>query len=159
MFERFLFLFTVVLICSGCTTLPEKEEQSQPPSSVQSSQPAIKTPRKISFAPTYVSTEADTYFDAVEIYDSSPKASQGVYHCQGLVYVIVCIDTNKEKIKYLEGTAMLRTVALLRKYYPELPPKFNIRNRVVEKLLDDETGRYRYATVYREKDIKRKLKK
>ena len=88
--------------------------------------------------------------------DSSPKASQGLYRYEGLVFVIVCIDTNREKLQYLEGSAMLRTAAILRKHYPGLPPTYHIRNRLVEKTFDDDTGVYRYATVYREKDIKRK---
>jgi len=73
--------------------------------------------------------------------------------------VIVVIDTNKEPIKYLEGTAMLRAMALLREKYPSLPPQFRIRNRQVEKMLDDETGIYRYAIACREADIKAKLEK
>ncbi len=182
MLEKVLSVLALILVCSGCATLTEKETPApiDSPASSQKSAPAqtdspapsqktapvpsaksspTPTSQKKLFAPTFTSTEADTYFDAVEIYDSSPQAPQGVYHYQGLVFVIVCIDTNKEKIKYLEGTAMLRTVAFLRERYPDLPPKFRIRNRVVEKILDDETGIYRYATVYREKDIRRKLKK
>jgi|GEM_PF-6881802 len=158
MSEKVFFALALILVCSGCAILPEKEKPAAVSSGTASPAP-VQTPRKKLFAPTYVSAESDPYFDAVEIYDSSPQASQGVYHHQGLVYVIVCIDTNKEQIEYLEGTAMLRTAALLRDVYPGLPPKFHIRNRVVEKKLDDDTGIYRYATVYREQDILRKLKK
>ncbi|MBQ6471013.1 MAG: hypothetical protein IJJ33_03435 [Victivallales bacterium] len=107
------------------------------------------------FAPTYRSDAEDKYFDAMEIYESSPSAPQGVYHWQGLVYVIVTIDTNKEKLKYLEGTAMLRVQSLLCGDYQFLPRNFTLRNRVLEKGLDDETGVYRYAVVFRERDIRK----
>ena len=93
------------------------------------------------------------------MFSTVATVSQGVYHYDGLIFVIICIDTNKENIEYLEGTAMLRTVALLRQHYPALPAKFHIRNRIVEKYQDYDTGIYRYATAYREKDIMRKLRK
>ena len=54
---------------------------------------------------------------------------------------------------------MLRTADLLRKHYPGLPYKFRIRNRIVEKTHDYDSGIYRYATAYREKDIKKKIRK
>ena len=73
--------------------------------------------------------------------------------------MIVVIDTNQEKIRYLEGTAMLRATALLREKYPRLPPQFRLRNRVVEKELDDDTGIYRYALVYRLTDIEKAIGK
>ena len=158
MSEKVFFALALILVCCGCAVLPEKEESAPVSSGAVAPAPA-DTPRKNLFAPTYVSSESDTYFDAGEIYDSSSPAPQGVYHHQGLVFVVVCIDTNKEQIEYLEGTAMLRTAALLREVYPGLPPKFHIRNRVVEKKLDDDTGIYRYAAVYREQDVLRKLKK
>jgi len=189
MVEKICFMLILVLSCSGCETLPEKQDQPAEPVVVSSSgseaatpaEPAESSPvpevttapaaleqaapeqkeppRPVPFAPTYTSSEEDPYSDALEIYESSPKASQGVYKYNGLVFVIVCIDTNKEEIRYLEGTAMLRTVVLLRERYPGLPPKFRIRNRVVEKDLDDDTGIYRYATACRESDILQKLKK
>ena len=152
------FIFCLIFIGCGCSTVMEKEE-TVPGSSVGPSSISSGSVQKQSFVPTYISTESDQYYDAVEIYDSSPQASQGVYRCQGLVYVIVCIDTNRETIEYLEGTAMLRVVALLREYYPGLPPEFRIRSRVVEKRFDEDTGIYRYAVVYRERDIQRKLTK
>ena len=154
MFEKILFLFALLLVCSGCSTLSVTQEDEH----IDSSAKDIQI-QKIVFSPTYKSDESDKYYDAIEIYDSSPKAAQGVYHYDGLIFVIICIDTNKENIEYLEGTAMLRTVALLRQHYPALPAKFHIRNRIVEKYQDYDTGIYRYATAYREKDIMRKLRK
>ena len=151
MFGKFVFLFMFILICSGCSSLLKTDAAKSPTPSVPPT-----TAKQIIFAPTYKSSNADRFHDAIEIYDSSPKASQGLYRYEGLVFVIVCIDTNREKLQYLEGTSMLRTAAILRKHYPGLPPTYHIRNRLVEKTFDDDTGVYRYATVYREKDIKRK---
>ena len=153
-----LFLFALLLACSGCSALSETQADKYATLPRSSSAQNVQV-QKIAFSPTYQSDEADKYYDAIEIYDSSPKAAQGVYHYDGLIFVIICIDTNKESIEYLEGTAMLRTVALLRQHYPALPAKFHIRNRIVEKYQDYDTGIYRYATAYREKDIMRKLRK
>ena len=157
MFEKILFLFALLLVCSGCSTLSVTQKDKHTASPYVSSAKDIQI-QKIVFSPTYKSDEADKYYDAIEIYDSSPKAAQGVYHYDGLIFVIICIDTNKENIEYLEGTAMLRTAAILREHYQGLPPTYHIRSRRVEKTYDDDTGIYRYATVCREKDIKRKLK-
>ena len=155
--QKILFLLIFLLFCSGCSTLTETKEGKH----ITPAAATGKTirPQNTNFAPAYKSDETDKYHDAVEIYDSSPKASQGVYRYDGLVFVIICIDTNKENIAYLEGTAMLRTADLLRKHYPGLPYQFRIRNRIVEKTHDYDSGIYRYATAYREKDIERKIKK
>ena len=157
MLVKILFLFVCLLLLNGCFTFQATKENKDTTSAVHGE---IKVKKQaVVFAPTFKSAEADKYYDAVEIYDSSPKASQGLYRYDGLVFVIICIDTNKENITYLEGTAMLRTVAMLKKHYPGLPTHFQIRNKLVEKLHDDETDTYRYATAYREKDIKRKIGK
>ena len=111
--------------------------------------------RTIPFSPTFKSKLEDAYPDAFDIYDSSPRASQGVYRCSGLVFVIVVIDTRREQLEYVEGTAMLRAKALVREAFPTLPSYFKARSRLVEKELDDDTGIYRYALVFRERDIKR----
>lgn len=121
--------------------------------------PVSKTVKSGVFMPTFQSPAEDKYHDAGEIYDSAAKVPQGLYHHDGLVFVIICIDTGKENIEYPEGTAMLRTVAMLREHYTGLPQKFYIRHRVLEKEFDEDTGIYRYATVYREKDITRKIRK
>ena len=67
--------------------------------------------------------------------------------------MIVEIDTEREGIRYPEGTAMLRTISLLRGKYPKLPEKFTIPSRLMEKRTDDESGMYRYATAWRLSDI------
>lgn len=153
MSEKTVVLLVLVLLCCGCSSLTEKSGNRNIAAS-DVSVPVVKT---VAFAPSYKSTAEDKFHDAVEIYDSSPKASQGVYRYENLIFVIVCIDTNKEDIEYLEGTAMLRAAALLRRYYPELPQRFRVRSRIVEKGDEDDSGIYRYAAVYREKDIKRLL--
>ena len=157
MLGKILLLFVFILFCSGCATISETKDEKHITPTISTAKNSI--PSYILFSPTYKSDETDKYHDAVEIYDSSPKASQGVYRYDGLVFVIICIDTNKENIAYLEGTAMLRTADLLRKHYSGLPYQFRIRNRIVEKTHDYDSGIYRYATAYREKDIERKIKK
>lgn len=159
MIKTFTVCLGILLICSGCRSLTPSKSNMQ--SLDKQKMPAAKiAPRKhMDFKPQYLSELTDKYPDAINIYDSSPKASQGVYQHEGLVFVVVEIDTNKESIKYLEGTAMLRVIALLRKKYPTLPSQFSIRNRLIEKRHDDETGLYRYAVAYKEADIKAKLDK
>lgn len=160
MIKIMTIFFSIVFVCSGC------QLSAPPQSNIQSIDKQIVpaaaniAPRKhVDFEPQYQSELTDKYPDAINIYDSSPKPSQGVYLHEGLVFVVVVIDTNKESIKYLEGTAMLRVIALLREKYPTLPPQFRIRSRLVEKIHDDETGFYRYAVAYKEADIKAKLEK
>lgn len=111
------------------------------------------------FLPAYQGAPEAQYTEAGEIYDSSPAAAQGVYRHDSLVYVIVVINTNREKIKYLEGTAMLRAAALLRQRYPQLSAQFRLKGRVMEEKLDDDTGIYRYALVYRLADIEKAIGK
>ena len=153
----------VPLLLSGCETVPPPSgvplitvvpvQESAAPATQQVAQVIVSSP--VRFAPTHISKQTDAYADAGKIYDSSPSADQGVYQHGDLVFVIVVIDTQREKIKHLEGTAMLRTVALLRQKFPKLPAEFNVRNRLLEKDLDDDTGIYRYATVQRLADIER----
>ena len=157
MFLKISVLLLFIFFCNGCSTV-SKNEACKSPAEVSRTQEK-KRMQNIIFAPAYKPDESDKYYAAAEIYDSSPKASQGLYRYEGLVFVIICIDTNEENIKYLEGSAMLRTADLLRTHYPGLPARFHIRNKLVEKSNNLDTGIYRYATVYREKDIIRKLKK
>ena len=151
------------MACTGCVSA--SNEHSSVVDSASSNALSVKHEAKTekvdskavksAFAPTYQSDEDDKYHDAIEIYESSPSAPQGIYHWQGLVYVIVTIDTQRESIPYLEGTAMLRVKALLQKEFPSLPTEFNIRNRLVEKGLDDDAGIYRYAVAFRLSDIRK----
>lgn len=165
---KILLLITVCWMLVGCAGAGRSTENPSSGVSSDATDPAVSSAveskpvktaagalKPIPFAPTYQATPEEQYAEARRIYDSSPAAAQGVYRHDTLVYVIVVIDTNQEKIKYLEGTAMLRSVALLRRKYPQLPPQFRVRNRVVENELDDETGIYRYALVYRSTDIEK----
>ena len=179
---RFLLILscTILILCSGCASISSAptstpDSTKDVPVGTQESVKDDKTAHtkeaeekrmaeekakaaeaaKLVFAPTYQSTEDDIYYDAMEIYDSSPTAPQGVYLYQGLVYVIVTIDTNKEKIQYLEGTAMLRVKALLQNKFPSLPENYRLRNKLMEKEFDDDSGIYRYAVVFRLNDIKK----
>lgn len=164
------------MMLTGCATLSNKqtaagnqtttlssgqEAHKSPVATSEQESPKNSVPKVViqKIAPTYKSDEDDAYYDATEIYDSSPAAAQGVYSYQGLVFVIVVIDTNKENIRYLEGTALLRVKELLRGEFPSLPANFNLRSRVLEKGLDDDTGFYRYAVVFRQSDIMKLLEK
>ncbi len=155
---------TVTTTVSGNQTTTPSSEQEAPKSPVAKSEqesPEKPAPKVViqKFAPTYKSTEEDIYDDATEIYDSSPSAAQGVYSYQGLVFVIVVIDTNKEKILFLEETALLRAKVLLKRKFPLLPASFVLDNRQMENDLDDDTGIYRYAVVFRQSDIMKLLEK
>jgi len=160
MIKILIVFLGIILACSGCQASTPSQSDIQSIDKQAKPAAAYVAPAKhVDFKPQYHSELADKYSDALNIYNSSPKASQGVYLHEGLVFVIVVIDTNKELIKYLEGTAMLRVTALLRKKYPTLPPKFRIENRLVEKRHERKAGIYRYAIACRESDIKAKLEK
>ena len=146
-------LFAASAMCQGCESAPGAEADGVAPPAPAVVAPAA--PRFGAFAPTFRTAAADAYPEACEIYDSSPRASQGVYRHSGLLFVVVVIDNNREHLRYLEGTAMLRSAALLREAFPSLPPRFRARNRLVEKTFDEDTGIYRYAQAFRESDIKR----
>lgn len=118
------------------------------------SKPETVPRREVKFKPVYKSKLKDKYPDAQLIYDSSPKASHGIYEYKGLVFVIVEIDTRQEQVRHVEGTAMLRTTAMLREKHSGLPNRFKAENRLMEKGMDDDGNIYRYATVWRLADIK-----
>ena len=105
------------------------------------------------FEPSFKPTNNDLFSQANKIYASSPAPDRGVYEYGNLLFSVVVIDTNVETIKHLEGTAMLRAVAQLRRKIPERPRQFTTKNRLLEKRLDDDTGIYRYALVYRREDL------
>lgn len=146
---------------ASCENREVKSAMTEPPSSVPAppKRPELPAPPEpVLFAPTYRGNPERQYAEARKIYASSPAVTQqGVYEHDSLVFVIVVIDTNREKLRYLEGTAMLRAADLLRKKYPELPANFRLRNRMVENRLDDDTGLYRYALVYRLADLEKAM--
>lgn len=157
MVSKFFIVLSLIFTITGCSTLQQKTSSTPLDKKIIAKNQSF-TPN-IPFNPTFISKEIDTYIDAIEIYDSSSQHLQGLYHYQNLVFVIISIDTKKEDIQYLEGTAMLRTKVLLKQHYPNLPTSYRLRNKIVEKTLDDDTGIYRYATVYRKKDIEKLLQK
>ena len=169
MIRRFLLLDCIVfLICIGCAGVTKAQPSLSDTSAngittealaeqKSSQETTVSNAATNTFAPTFKSDEEDKYYDAMEIYESSPSAPQGVYDYQGLVYVIVVIDTKTENIQYREGTALLRVKALLQMSFPSLPKNFRLRNRVVENELDDD-GFFRYAVVFRQSDIKKLIK-
>ena len=150
-----IYCMFLALLCAGCATT----DMAQNPQSkgLSTAMEQCNTEQKIEFSPDYQSNLTDKYPEAIEIYESSPKVSQGVYFFEGLVFVVVEIDTRQENIEYLEGTALLRSMALLRSHFNILPQNFKVRNRLVEKEFDKKSGIYRYAVVYREKDIEKLL--
>ena len=165
--RRFLLWESIALLtCCGCSSMtfehfsvdnPPLDEVAVKRMAEQKEQQDGATPETARnvFAPTFVSDEEDKYVDAMEIYESSPAVPTGVYHHDGLVFVVVTIDTARESVQYLEGTALLRVRAQLQNEYPSLPRNFNLRSKVVEKELDDDTGVYRYAVVFRQSDIRK----
>ena len=140
------FLWLLVCVVAGVTSAGCESVPDPAPAEAVAAPPA---------SPTFRSKSEDPYADAPAIYGSSPPASQGVYRDSGLIFVVVVIETGRERPRQLEGTAMLRAVALLREEFPTLPPRFNARNRLVEKNFDCEKGVYRYALAFRERDIMR----
>ena len=155
---------------ASCENREVKSAMTEPPSSVPAppERPVLPAPPErpelpappepVLFTPTYRGNPERQYAEARKIYASSPAVTQqGVYEHDSLVFVIVVIDTNREKLRYLEGTAMLRAADLLRKNYPELPANLRLRHRLVEKSLDDDTGLYRYALVYRLADLEKAM--
>ena len=75
------------------------------------------------------------------------------------VMVHVVIDSKAESISnlgILEGSAMLRTKACLRREFKDLPENFRIPARVRKNEFDDDTGHYYYTTAFKLEDINRR---
>lgn len=150
-------------VITGCNSIPQEKAEPESNSSLKPAKTpqASKTIKKtdisskkgsqLPFAPTFVPPQAS--FDyAYSIYNSSKGKPTGVYVCHGIVFVIVNIDLKKEKLRYVKGTAMLRSKVLLEKKY-KLPPKYKLTNRLLEDRNFIKLKHYRYALAYREKDI------
>lgn len=153
----------ILAVTTGCNSIQNNDKanlESSPQPKVKSQK--IKTVEKIKvsssekasqlpFAPTFTPPEAAFEY-AYSIYNSSKGKSTGVYVCHGIVFVIVNIDLKKEKLRYIKGTAMLRSKVLLEKKY-KLPSKYKLTNRLLEDRNYTKFKHYRYALAYREKDI------
>lgn len=150
----FFFLLAGLIPCTGCSSMNSaSSDSSSAPAPEIVKHASKKTLRKIPFAPTYHAKGNDSYLEAEDIYSSSQKPSQGVYYADGLVFVVVVIDNSREKLKHVDGTAMLRADALLRRDFPGLPKYFSIDCRILEEEMDDEVEIYRYVLAYRKSDI------
>lgn len=150
----FPILLAGLIFCSGCSSMNSASSDSSSAPAPEIVKNTRKKPlSKIPFTPTYHAKGNDSYLEAEEIYSSSQKPSQGVYYADGLVFVVVVIDNSREKLKYVDGTAMLRADALLRREFPELPKYYNIDCRILEEEMDDEVEIYRYVLAYRKSDI------
>ena len=105
------------------------------------------------FRPSFQSPpEQDSLDHAYAVYRSSAGKPTGVFtHC-GIVFVIVNIDTNKVKVRFPKGPAMLKAKRLLREKYA-LPAKFTLISREMECRDFRRQKLFRYALAYRESDI------
>ena len=157
---------TVLAVMTGCNSIQDDNvkpasnppaeqvkapQKSEPVQKKTSTAPVYKKTVQRPFAPTFVPPEAA--FDyAYSIYKSSKGKPTGVFACHGIVFVIVNIDLKKEKLRYVKGTAMLRSKVLLERKY-KLPAKYKLASRLLEDRNYTKPKRYRYALAYREKDI------
>ena len=163
----------VLAVMTGCNSIQDDnnvKSASNPPAEQVKTPPKSETVKKntsnvsvnkksnsLPFAPTYTPPQAA--FDyASSIYKSSKGKPTGVYVCDGIVFVIVNIDLKKEKLRYIKGTAMLRSKVLLERKY-KLPAKYKLTSRLLEDRNYTKLKHYRYALAYREKDILTLVKK
>ena len=96
----------------------------------------------------------DPLVSAADIYSESPSKPAGIYEYQGLVFCIVEIpfDEDHEEKRYYQRQGLVLEKEMLRKHY-QLPAEFQLQCRILENRIDDDFVNYRYATVYRLKDI------
>lgn len=90
---------------------------------------------------------------ARKAYSEFSNSPQGIYEKDDNIFVIVVINTAREKLKHVEGTAMLRSVALLRRRFPDLPDEFTTFSRVLENEQKFDSDDYRYAVLYSRHNI------
>ena len=98
--------------------------------------------------------EEDPLDSAADIYSESPSNPAGIYEYQGLVFCIVEVPLENDHVDklYYQKYGMLGVKEMLRKKY-QLPSEFQLRGRVLENRKDDDFVHFRYAMVYRLKDI------
>ena len=98
--------------------------------------------------------EEDPLDSAADIYSESPSNPAGIYEYQGLVFCIVEVPLEKNHVDklYYQKYGMLGVKEMLRKKY-RLPSEFQLQGRVLENRKDDDFVHFRYAMVYRLKDI------
>ena len=95
----------------------------------------------------------DPLDSAADIYSESPSKPTGISEYQGLVFCIVelPLDEGQDDLSF-EMDGMLMEKEMLRKHY-QLSASFQLQRRVLENRLDYDSDCFRYATVYRLKDI------
>lgn len=159
MFASLLFTTLFTSACISEQTIEQLSAQGDGKESSVSNeiQKCVILPAsKIPLSPGKIS-KITLHSSAAEIYESSPLPSQGVYLFQNFIFVVIVIK-NPDSLKYPEGTAMLRSAALLRKHYP-LPSKFRISYRqVLENGEDLDSGDYRYTVVFKKSEIEMLVK-
>lgn len=153
------FLLAVLLTFAACTVWSQEQPVTdQKNSEVTSPQSGNVEQRQqvIPFAPTYqVTAESPLLSQAHKVFASSPSPSRGLYRNQGLVFSVVRIDCKVENLRYVEGTAMLRAMAQVRKAFPGLPQRFKVRNRVLENRMDYRRDIYYYTLAIVEDELLR----
>lgn len=98
--------------------------------------------------------DGDPLDSATDIYSESLSKPAGISEYQGLVFCIVeipMIEGEDDDFVY-EMDGMLQEKEMLQKHY-RLPSGFQLQRRVLENRIDDDYDYFRYATVYRMKDI------
>lgn len=153
------FLLAVLLTFAACTVWSQEQPVTdQKNSEVTSPQSGNVEQRQqvIPFVPTYqVTADTPLLSQAHKVFASSPSPSRGLYRNQGLVFSVVRIDCKVENLRYVEGTAMLRAMAQVRKAFPGLPPRFKVRNRVLENRMDYRRDIYYYTLAIVEDELLR----
>ncbi len=155
---RKFFFYSIgisMLLFVGCTsnnivqTKPSIIEKKQPQNDIISK---VKVnPKEIPFEPTFNSVSNSSSRNIYKIYKASIGKATGIYIHKGIVFVIVNIDTQNEKLRYEKGTAMIRAKILIQKHF-ELK-NFNITTRQLEDRNYRKEGIYRYAIAFSEKDV------
>lgn len=137
---------------TGCRTA-SIDTPDKPPESPQSAVMPRKTIHPTVFQPDFQPPAGKNAFDyAYTIYKSSPSAPTGIFTYQGIVFVIVNIDTDKVKTRFPKGPAMLKAKKMLEKHYP-LPDKYSLPSRQIECRDYRKQRNFRYVLAYRESDI------
>ena len=152
------FLMAVLLAFSANSAWSQEQPVTdQKKSKVASPQAGnVEQLQVIPFEPTYqVTTESPLLPQAHKVFASSPSPSRGLYRNQGLVFSVVRIDCKVENLRHVEGTAMLRAMAQVRKAFPGLPPRFKVPNRVLENCMDYRRDIYLYTLAIVEDELLR----
>lgn len=125
-------------------------------STVQETRPAQKSEPQKKRTAVWRGTvkEEDPLDSAADIYSESPSNPAGIYEYQGLVFCILELPlvADHEEKRYYQMQGLVLEKDEIQKHY-HLPSNFNLQRRVIENRKDFDSGCYRYATVYRLKDI------